>query len=294
MHPSTFSRYENYNYISPVSLYARIKLELASYFDAGAVDDLLFPIYTEEALNKFRKSFLKLETACLRICNYSASLPAKFNKVREAWLINPIYATEYAYTSYKETEYEVVSCDDACTTDKFKVKIPNNVATVLPEFYLLDKLSGNVILAYRRHCLLTPGNIHAKQCCDDSSPNLTTTSRNSFDIRDGKFITSFESGDVHLLYYSNQTDDDNNPLIPDDHFVQDYIRKYIKARLFENIHHMSGAETFNQSYEMWNKYEREADLAWASLQSESKKWTVEKSFNKMKQSLRKNDRYRIR
>ena len=46
------SNYYKYPFESPEPLYAKIKLELKSYFDTGAVDDLLFPVYIKYCLDK--------------------------------------------------------------------------------------------------------------------------------------------------------------------------------------------------------------------------------------------------
>jgi len=39
------SYYYKYNFVSPEPIYSIVKEELKSYFDTGAVDDLMFPTY---------------------------------------------------------------------------------------------------------------------------------------------------------------------------------------------------------------------------------------------------------
>ena len=50
------SYYYKYSFISPEPLYATVKEELKSYFDTGAVDDLMFGTWTDKALRKLGKS----------------------------------------------------------------------------------------------------------------------------------------------------------------------------------------------------------------------------------------------
>jgi hypothetical protein len=39
------SYYYHYNFISPEVVYATVKEEFKSYFDTGAIDDLMLPIW---------------------------------------------------------------------------------------------------------------------------------------------------------------------------------------------------------------------------------------------------------
>lgn len=57
------SYYYKYTFTSPESIYSLVKEEFKSYFDTGAVDDLLFPTYLDKCLKKFRNLhtlFLKM------------------------------------------------------------------------------------------------------------------------------------------------------------------------------------------------------------------------------------------
>ena len=50
------SYYNKYNFVSAEPTYAIVKEELKSYFDTGAVDDLLFPTYLNKCLDKLGKA----------------------------------------------------------------------------------------------------------------------------------------------------------------------------------------------------------------------------------------------
>ena len=46
------SYYYKYDFVSPEGSFATIKEEFKSYFDTGAIDDLLFPTYANKCLQK--------------------------------------------------------------------------------------------------------------------------------------------------------------------------------------------------------------------------------------------------
>ena len=48
--------YYKYNFVSPEPIYSIVKEELKSYFDTGAVDDLMFPTYLDKCLQKMGRS----------------------------------------------------------------------------------------------------------------------------------------------------------------------------------------------------------------------------------------------
>jgi len=80
------SYYYKYQFISPESVYAIVREELKSYFDTGAVDDLMFPTYLNKCLNKLGKSSYAISETVLHIENFEARLPDNFRAVREPWM----------------------------------------------------------------------------------------------------------------------------------------------------------------------------------------------------------------
>ena len=53
--------YEHINYISSDSIVAEVKQELKSYFEAGAISEVLIPTYIDQALKKLRVFALNLK-----------------------------------------------------------------------------------------------------------------------------------------------------------------------------------------------------------------------------------------
>src|SRR5687767_12844870 len=80
------SYYYKYNFVSPEPIYARVKEELKSYFNTGGIDDLMFPLYTQDCLEKLGKSSYKILNTPLVISDFISRLPDNFIAVREAWL----------------------------------------------------------------------------------------------------------------------------------------------------------------------------------------------------------------
>src|SRR5688500_6997628 len=89
------SFYYKYKFVSPEPTYALVKEELKSYFDAGAVDDLLYPTYVNKCLSHLGKGTYSLTEQLLYIEDYQARLPDNFYAVREAWMCADIHGGLY-------------------------------------------------------------------------------------------------------------------------------------------------------------------------------------------------------
>ena len=83
------SYYYKYTFTSPESIYSLVKEEFKSYFDTGAVDDLLFPTYLDKCLKKLGRSsyiisedVIEIDNGEYKIIGYS-DLETKFIDDRE-------------------------------------------------------------------------------------------------------------------------------------------------------------------------------------------------------------------
>ena len=77
------SYYYKYTFTSPESIYSLVKEEFKSYFDTGAVDDLLFPTYLDKCLKKLGRSSYIISEDVIEIDNFQGRLPDNFYAVRE-------------------------------------------------------------------------------------------------------------------------------------------------------------------------------------------------------------------
>lgn len=240
------SIYTRYNFISPEQLYARIKEELKSYFDTGIIDDLLFPVYTDDILKKFGRATYKIMEVPIVIENYQGKLPDNFYAIREAWgctnvVSNPVQDTrvEYSQITTRVTPLQD-RCED-CIEKDVKVTF---------------KTTGQFIMSYTYSILLQPGNINAINSCSSDCPNLYSKSANTFDVRDNKIVVTFPKGVVHLICYIVENDENENQLIPDIVEFRDVLEHYIKYKCFEQIFNNTTDESFNQVLTKMNMYKQ--------------------------------------
>jgi|SRR5581483_11014870 len=297
------SYYYKYKFVSPDPLFARIKEELKSYFDAGMVDDLLFPLWTDDCLKKLGRSSWPIQQAILWQDNFESKLPPDFVDVREAWLTTTTFGPEFQlpgsfYRSITTTlgkSYDVcnpaVSCDP-CNPDILEVvtKTTETVTRPIRLKYLLKP--GNIYLnrpggshrtiSQREAFYAQPPGIQAAQVDFPLLPedvglgclNYSSTAEDTFDIRDGKFITNFRHGEIFLIYYAMHTDNAGYQLIPENYRIQEYIRSYLKQKIFEQLFNQITDESFQQIERKYVMYKQQADEAYIMADIEVKKQTI--------------------
>lgn len=296
------SYFYKYKFVSPDPLFARIKEELKSYFDAGMVDDLMFPLWTNDCLLKLGKSSYKIENTLLLQENFEAKLPPDFVSVREAWLTTSTNSHEYMlpgsfYRSITTTlgkPYDVcnpaVSCDP-CNPDILEVvtKTTNTSTHPIRMKYLLKP--GNISI--QRRGLASPVSTRVAEAFDAQPPgiqaaqvdfpfppldggclNYSSTAQDSFDIHDGKFVTNFRHGEIFLIYYSFQTDNSGYQLIPENYRIQEYVRSYLKQKCFEQLFNQITDESFQQIEKKFMLYKQMADEAFIMADIEVKKQSI--------------------
>lgn len=298
------SYYYKYKFVSPDPLFARIKEEMKSYFDAGMIDDLLFPLWTDDCLKKLGKQSFPIEPTLLFLDNFEATLPPDFVSVREAWLTASTNSHEYMlpgsyYRSITTTLGKLydacnpaVSCDP-CNPDILEVvtKTTNTATHPIKLKYLLKP--GNISIRNRG---LHHGGSTIRGVAFDAQPpgiqaarvdfpflpedlglgclNYSSTSQDTFDIRDGKMITNFRRGEVFMMYYALHSDNAGYQLIPENYRIQDYIRAYLKQKLFEILFNSISDESFQQTERKYQLFKQEADEAYIMADIEAKKQTI--------------------
>ena len=249
------SYYYKYNFISPESVYATVKEELKSYFDTGAVDDLLFPTYLDKCLRKLGRSSYVISEDILDISDFQARLPDNFIAVREAWMCTEIPlrpyqdSTSFYSQASSQTTIQIspltiggtpcvnAACQDAACT-----------GTCMPELIqAVYKTNQSVARGIAKSYLLKPGNISARSNCSVEYTNAWqfasvapsvheftpgSAGYDSFDIRDNKFVTNFRCGVVHLIFYVTEYDCTGNQMIPDNYRIKEFIEHFIKYKVF--------------------------------------------------------------
>jgi hypothetical protein len=308
------SYYYKYNFVSPEPIYATIKEELKSYFDTGAVDDLLFPTYLNKCLNKLGKTTYKIDEQVLFVEDFQARLPDNFYAVREAWMCAEVPGNPYpSSTSFYSQAANATTIQISPLTiggtpcNNSECQHPSCDGTCMPELVqAVYKTNNEIARSYRHDYLLKPGNISARSQCDVSyrqdwnnfAPpvgNFTpgSSTYDSFDIRDNKIVTNFRNATIHLLFYSTNYDDGGNQLIPDNFRISEYVEAFIKYKVFETLTNQTNDETFNQLQQKLLYYKQLHDEAFIMASNEVKKQTPWEKQRRIKKDLNRFNKYKL-
>lgn len=289
------SYYYKYNFVSPEPVYSTVKEELKSYFDTGAVDDLLFPTYLDKCLKKLGRTTYVITEQTLYIEDFEARLPDNFYAVREAWMTSevPQYPYQSANSFYSQASSATTiqispivrggdPCDNPCPNPECLQCDCNGVCMPILS-QAVYKTNTQTTRSYRLEYLLKPGNISARQNCGvdytsnwemyKETPPLHqftpgSASYNSFDVRDNKFVTNFRRGVVHLIFYATEYDEIGNQMIPDNYRIREYVEAFLKFKVFETLTNQTNDETFNQLQQklMYHKQAYEEAFIMASIE----------------------------
>ena len=307
--------YYRYNFVSPEPIYSVVKEELKSYFDTGAVDDLLFPTYLDKCLQKLGRSSYVIAEQTLDISGYEARLPDNFFAVREAWMCTEIpsnYPYQTANSFYSQAASQttiqvspIISGGVPCVEPNCTTGCPTCMPDIIQAVY---KTNQQIARSIKREYLLKPGNISVRSQCDVNYTEAWTFQQpiapvheftpggagyDSFDIRDNKFVTNFRNGVVHLLFYATEYDAGGNQLIPDNYRIREFIEHFIKYKVFETLTNQTNDETFNQLQAKLNYYKSLADEAFIMADIEIKKQDAWTKQRRIKNDLNRFNMYEL-
>jgi len=293
------SYYYKYDFVSPEPQYATVKEELKSYFDTGAIDDLLFPTYLNKCLDKMGRSSYAIVEEILHIEDYQCRLPDNFYAVREAWLCTavngfPIQSANSFYSQAASTSTiqvsPVISNGVPCTNSECTTGCPTCMPELIQAVY---KTNNEFNTSYTRQYLLKPGNISTKKHCTLDCANFGASGPDSFDIRDNKFTVNFKCGKVNLVFYATDYDNCGNQLIPDNFRVKEYIEAYLKYKCFETLTNQTNDETFNQLQVKLGYYKAASDEAYILAEIELKKQDAYAKIRGIKRTLNSFNKYEL-
>ncbi len=298
------SYYYKYNFISPEPVYSTVKEELKSYFDTGAVDDLLFPTYLDKCLKKLGRTTYTIIETPLVIQDFEARLPDNFYAVREAWMCAeiPMHPYQNANSFYSQaatsTTIQIAPLTIGGTPcNNTGCQDPQCEGTCMPVLsQAVYKTNNEISRSYRKEFLLQPGNISARQNCELSyTENFTpnASALDSFDIRDNKFVTNFRNGLVHLMFYGTEYDELANQLIPDNYRIREYVEAFIKYKVFEMLTNQTNDETFNQLQQKLLYYKQMSEEAFVLADIEIKKQTAWDKQKRIKKDLNRFGKYEL-
>ena len=290
-YPQTIpSYYYNYDFVSAEDLYSEIKEEMRSYFNTGILDDTMFPIYTDKALKKLGRSGYKIDEMVLPLKNGMADLPPDFKYVREIWMCaNITYMVNdpsYVYTQEKciispYGDYDRCNPCDTCPDDCNQTHM------------IYYKSTGKAYISFSIGALMKPGNLSTRAECATDCKNFGIDSIYVFDIRDNKVITNLSDGMLYLVYYKQEIDEQDRQMVPDNFFIQEYIKSFIKWKLYEQLYNDVTDETFNQIERKYQLYKQEYNDNFIIADAEVKKQTVYQKNLSIKRAKRRLNKYYI-
>lgn len=283
--------YYTYSFVTPEGIWSEIKEEMKSYFNTGVIDDTMFPIYTDKALRKLGRSTYKIDTTVLTLQNGQSELPCDFKYVREAWVCRNVeYSVPLANSYYSQKtcvvspygDYDRCNPCDTCTPSCNK------------EYKVYYKTNREQLLSFTTSHLLRPGNSSVRTQCSSDCENLSVdpSTMDTFDIRDGKIITNFSQGTLYLVYYKIERDDNDYQLIPDNFRIQEFIKSFVKYKMYEQLWNEIVDETSNQIERKYQVYKQESDEAYVIADTETKKHTIEQKMNSIKRTKHRLDKYK--
>ena len=294
------SYYYKYNFVSPEPIFAIVKEELKSYFDTGAVDDLMFPTYLDKCLRKLGRTTYVIREQVLYINDFEARLPDNFIAMREAWMMTeiPQYPYQTANSFYSQAAdvttiqvSPVISGGQPCTNLNCTTGCPECMPELIQAVYKTNSQSAR---SFVRQYLLKPGNISARAQCNlpyteawtfvNTPPPINeftpgSAGYDSFDIRGNKFVTNFRNGVVNAIFYVSEYDEIGNQMIPDNYRIREYIEAFIKYKVFETLSNQINDETFQQIQQKLMYYKQLSDEAFIMADIEIKKqdpWTKQR------------------
>ena len=308
------SYYYKYNFISPEPVYSTVKEELKSYFDTGAVDDLLFPTYLDKCLKKLGRTTYVIAEQPLYIEDFQARLPDNFIAVREAWMCTaiPQYPYQSANSFYSQAASQTtiqvspyISGTVPCTNPQCTTGCPTCMPELIQAVY---KTNNSVARSYQQQYLLKPGNISVRGNCDVEYTNAWQFTEyapplheftpgaagyDSFDIRDNKFVTNFRNGIVHLIFYVTEYDGIGNQMIPDNYRIREFVEAFIKYKVFETLSNQLTDETFAQIQQKLVYYKQLHDEAFIMANIEIKKQTPWEKQRRVRNDLQRFAKYEL-
>jgi hypothetical protein len=238
-------KYDNYEFISSESVVAEVKQELKSYFEAGAISEVLIPTLIDQALRKLKVLVLRPEEAVIRFENYKSQLPHDFSMLD--------YALSYSTDIYWDTaagsmvgswykDIQATGCGEQTSIEMYEaITIP------LPGFRI-SMTRPKWIRVY----------FDSTSLCVEGCENLKVTSNDIIKIDNHKRVSAtFEEGCVYIRYFSRPMDEHHQAMIPEVLEVEEYIKSYLKYKFFEQMWHSVMDESTKQVTDKLMYYKRE-------------------------------------
>jgi hypothetical protein len=239
--------YSHINYISAETLVAEVKQELKSYFESGAISEVLIPTFIDQALRKLKVLAMQPKDAVLHFVNYKSELPCDFGLLDYALMYDNQIEWNSGVTSLKGYWYQSIEQLD-CVSCTPKEEIYETLTVPGPGFKLKLK-QPKWIRVYHA----------SKQFCTEGCDNLSVSSTDVLQIFDNsKVSASFEDGCVYIRYFARPVDDEGYAMIPEILEVEEYVKSYLKFKFFEMLWHSIMDESVRQVESKFQYYKNDS------------------------------------
>lgn len=98
---------------------------------------------------------------------------------------------------------------------------------------------------------------------------------------------------VYIIYYSNPVLEKENPDIPENHRIQEYIKAFLKYKITENLYTNSSNENINQFERIYLNFKQQYLDAFILADAEIKKQTIFQKISSIKKIRRSLIHYKI-
>lgn len=252
-------------------IFAEVKEDLSSYFATGALDDLMFPIWTEYCLKRLRKGTLVKSEQIVRITNGRGELPDDFDSVRSARICEINHKSIMSpVTHYRSIDTRLTPIDPCECPSKLECSC--NPCKPDSEYQVTYKTNSEVLFTFKTGRVLHPGKV-AKDSMSDDCFYVPPSCHYKYDISGCHIYTDAPTDSLFLEYYAKYRDEDGNPMIPDNIYIQSYIKDYIKYKLFEKLLNMTTDESFSQVNYKYQLAEKKMKESYVHCDIELKKQT---------------------
>lgn len=238
-------KYDNIQYITSEPLIAEVKQELKTYFEAGAISEVLIPSFIDQALRKLKVLVLRPEEAIIRFENYKSELPYDFHLLDYALSYETNITWETGVQTYSGYWYKNI--ESGCDGCGDKIETFEQLSVAGPGYRISMKVPKWIRVYFDSTSL-----------CVDGCDNLKVASTDIIKINQHKKVSAnFEEGCVYVRYFSRPVDDYGIPMIPEILEVEEYVKSYLKYKFFEQMWHSVMDESTKQVTDKLTYYKRE-------------------------------------
>jgi hypothetical protein len=240
-------KYENINFISSEPIVAEVKQELKSYFEAGAISEVLIPTFIDQSLRKLKVMVLQPEETVAHFVNYKSELPCDFALLDRAALYDSQIEFSSGITTMNGYFYMSSDCSFSGECCNDKTEYFEQIFVSNPGFKISMKMPRPIRVYHG-----------SKALCTEQCANLYAPGPDIIQINNNRTMSaSFEEGCIYVRYFARPTDEFGIPKIPEILEVEEYIKAYLKFKFFEMLWHSQLDESAAQIERKFQYYKQD-------------------------------------